>query len=145
MTKTFRQAQILQIVRTHRIYTQEELARELAAVGIPATQVTLSRDIRDLGLAKTANGYQELNTPAERPKPDIATLIADFMTDVKAAQNLLVVQTTPGNASGVAAALDAQAWPEVVGTLAGDDTILIVTPDSGRAEELRQRLLQMLE
>lgn len=145
MNKTYRQGQILKVVRSKRVYTQDELAQELKAEGIVATQVTLSRDIRDLGLAKTAQGYQELGVAvAEKSKQGFENFGIEFVTDVKSAQNLVVLRTTPGNASTVAVTLDAEGWPEIVGTVAGDDTILVVAPDNAMAEQLKEKFLQLL-
>ncbi len=143
MNKAYRQGQILKLIRTRRVHTQEELAQSLRELGIPATQVTLSRDLRELRLAKTADGYRQLG--ADAPGPDFAGLAGEFVQDVRAAQNLLVLKTSPGNANTVAAALDREQWPEVVGTIAGDDTILIVLPDAAAAEEFRARLMRLLE
>jgi len=142
MTKSYRQGQILQLIQQRKIRTQEELALELSQIGIAATQVTLSRDIRELGLAKTPDGYRQL--AAAPAGPALATLAAEFLHDVRQAQNLLVLKTSPGNANTVAAALDRAEWPEVVGTVAGDDTILVVLPDAATAEAVRRKLLQML-
>lgn len=143
MTKTYRQGQILKLIRMKRIGTQEELAQELGKQGIAATQVTLSRDIRDLRLVKTREGYQEM--APEEVGPEFALLAAEFLLDVLIAQNLVVLKTSPGHANSVAVALDHQGWPEVVGTLAGDDTILVIAPDNPTAEALQERLLGMLE
>jgi transcriptional regulator of arginine metabolism len=147
MNKTFRQGQILKLIRAKRILTQEDLARELKeSTGIQATQVTLSRDIRDLGLLKTPQGYQKVSeAPASAGGPGIETVVSEFLQDVRVAQNLIVLRTSPGNANALAAALDKQAWPEVVGTLAGDDTIQVVTPDAGTAAKLRQKLLGLVQ
>jgi transcriptional regulator of arginine metabolism len=140
MNKAFRQGQILKLIRAKRILTQEDLARELkASQGIDTTQVTLSRDIRDLGLLKTQEGYRQLDTSP--PGNDLARSLSDFLQDVRAAQNLLVLKTSPGNANALAVALDNEDWPEVVGTIAGDDTVLIVAPDAATAESLRKKLL----
>jgi hypothetical protein len=81
MTKNYRQGQILKLIRTKRITTQDELARELRADGIEATQVTLSRDIRELGLAKTADGYREIL--ADSAGAELATVITEFLLDVR--------------------------------------------------------------
>jgi transcriptional regulator of arginine metabolism len=141
MNKSFRQGQILRIIRNKGIHTQEELARELSAVSIQATQVTLSRDIRDLGLVKTAEGYRALAT--EETGPELADVVAEFMQDIRVAQNLVVVRTSPGNANSLAIAIDKEDLPEVVGTVAGDDTILVITPDAKTALEFRQLLLKL--
>jgi transcriptional regulator of arginine metabolism len=141
MNKTYRQGQILKLIRSKRILTQEELAEELKETyGIKTTQVTLSRDIRELGLLKTPEGYRQL-AAATATGPDLPTVAAEFLQDARVAQNLLVLRTSPGNANALAVALDKQEWPEVVGTLAGDDTILIVAPDAATAAKLRQKLL----
>ena len=110
MNKSFRQGQILRIIRNKEIHTQEELARELSAVSIQATQVTLSRDIRDLGLVKTTEGYKAL--AAEESGPKLADVVAEFMQDVRVAQNLVVVRTSPGNANSLAIAIDKEDLPE---------------------------------
>lgn len=147
MSTSFRQAQILKMIRSKRIHTQEELARELLAVGIHATQVTLSRDIKKLGLAKTADGYVPLNI-AQPPAPAPAQLenaAWEVLQDVRVAQNQVVIKTPPGKANSLAVDLDRASLPEVVGTIAGDDTILIITPDSAAALRLRRRLLKLVE
>jgi transcriptional regulator of arginine metabolism len=141
MNKTFRQGQILKLIRSKSILTQEDLACELKnTFGIQTTQVTLSRDIRELGLLKTPEGYQQLSAAASAG-PELATVASDFLRDARVAQNLVVLKTSPGNANALAVALDNEEWPEVVGTIAGDDTILIVAPDSATAAKLRERLL----
>lgn len=142
MNKSYRQGQILNLIRARRIHTQDELAQALKQIGVPATQVTLSRDIRELRLVKTADGYRQL--AAEAAGPDFAMLAAEFVRDIRQAQNLLVLKTSPGNANTVAVALDREQWPEVVGTVAGDDTILVVLPDAPTADSVRARLLEML-
>jgi transcriptional regulator of arginine metabolism len=142
MNKSYRQGQILKLIQRKRIHTQEELAQELAALGVSATQVTLSRDIKDLGLAKTGDGYVRL-TPAAAG-PDLATVMAEFLIDVRVAQNQVVLKTSPGNANALAVALDREDLPEVVGTIAGDDTILVVAPDNTTAARLRTKLMKFL-
>jgi len=142
MNKSFRQGQILRIIRSKEIHTQEELARQLASVNIQTTQVTLSRDIRDLGLVKTAEGYRTLST--EETGPELADVVSEYMQDIRIAQNLVVVRTSPGNANSLAIAIDKEELPEVVGTVAGDDTILIITPDSPTANQFREKLLALI-
>jgi transcriptional regulator of arginine metabolism len=140
MNKAFRQGQILKLIRTKRILTQEDLARELKqSQGIDTTQVTLSRDVRELGLLKTPEGYRQVEAAAA--SPDLAIVIGEYLQDVRAAQNLIVLKTSPGHANALAVALDNQDWPEVVGTIAGDDTVLIVAPDEGTADRLRKKFL----
>ena len=142
MTKSYRQGQILKLIRTKAIFTQEDLAQALRETGVEATQVTLSRDIREMGLVKTSQGYRALQTQ-ERPD-DFAALAGEFLRDVRRAQNQIVLRTAPGHASSVAVALDSAHWPEVVGTLAGDDTVLVICPDAEVAETVRTRLMALL-
>lgn len=144
MNKTYRQGQILKLIRNQRLHTQDELARALRSIGVPATQVTLSRDIRELGLVKTNDGYAE-GAPESAAAPEVEPLVREFVQDVRVAQNLLVLRTPPGHANAVAVALDNAEWPEVTGTIAGDDTILIIAPDEKVAESLRARFLKLLE
>jgi transcriptional regulator of arginine metabolism len=140
MNKAYRQGQILKLIRNKRVPTQDDLARELKeSYGIDTTQVTLSRDIRELGLLKTPEGYRQVE--AAPAGPELASVAAELLQDARVAQNLLVLRTSPGNANALAVALDKQDWPDVVGTIAGDDTILVVAPDSGAAEKLRKKLL----
>jgi transcriptional regulator of arginine metabolism len=140
MNKSFRHGQIMKLIRAKRILTQEDLAGELKdAYGIRTTQVTLSRDIRELGLLKTPQGYRQMTQSAGGP--DVTTVVAEFLQDARVAQNLLVLRTSPGNANALAVALDKESWPEVVGTIAGDDTVLIVSPDSATAAKLREKLI----
>src|SRR4051794_13089212 len=135
MNKSFRQGQILKVIRNKEIYTQDELARELSQVGIQTTQVTLSRDIRELGLVKTAEGYRQLQ--AEPPGPDLAAAANEYLLDIRVAQNLVVLRTSPGNANSLAIAVDREELNEVVGTIAGDDTILVITTDNNTAAAFR--------
>ena len=109
MTKNFRQGQILKLIRFRSIFTQEELGRALKETGIDATQVTLSRDMRELGLVKTPDGYRELGR--DHPNLQFATLAVEFLQDVRLAQNQIVLKTAPGHASSVAVALiDDEEW-----------------------------------
>jgi transcriptional regulator of arginine metabolism len=142
MSKAYRQGQILKLIRAKSLHTQDELARELQQSGLAATQVTLSRDIRELRLVKTREGYREILP--EEAGPSFASLAAEFLQDVRAAQNQVVLRTSPGHANSVAVALDSEEWPEVVGTLAGDDTVLVITPDNSTALALRQKFLDLI-
>jgi transcriptional regulator of arginine metabolism len=140
MNKTFRQGQILKLIASKVVLTQDDLAQELKdAYGIQTTQVTLSRDMRELGLVKTHRGYRQESRATSGP--EIETVVSELLRDVRVAQNLIVLRTSPGNANALAAALDKQDWPEVVGTLAGDDTVLIVAPDARTATALQQKFL----
>jgi len=141
MNKSYRQGQILNLIRRKRVRTQEQLARELGALGIRTTQVTLSRDIRDLGLVKTPAGYNEGESEGG---PDLAAVTAEYLRDVRVAQNLIVLRTSAGNANSLAIVLDREDWPEVVGTIAGDDTILVVAPDNRTAKRIEKKLRAFL-
>ena len=141
MTKAARQAQLLQIVRGGAIRTQRELLNAMASRGVEISQVTLSRDLRELGLVKTAAGYREPNQEAAPPPAEgLMRVLREFLIDVRPAQNLAVLRTKPGGAGPVAVALDRAAWPEVVGTVAGDDTIFVATPSIRTARALCARL-----
>ncbi len=142
MNKSFRQGQILKIIRAKNVHTQDELARELSRNNIQTTQVTLSRDMRELGLVKTADGYQRFS--AKPPGPSLADVANEYLLDLRVAQNLVVLRTSPGNANTLAAAIDREDLDQVFGTIAGDDTILVVTPDKVTADQFRQKLLEML-
>jgi transcriptional regulator of arginine metabolism len=147
MTKPGRQQAILQLVEATPVSSQEELQRALAKRGFKVGQATLSRDIRELGLAKTASGYAvpPVSSSSEPALPPVSRLVREFVLDVKPAQNLLVLKTCVGSAQPVAAALDAEGWPEVVGTIAGDDSILIVSPDKKATRKLMRRIQEILE
>jgi len=142
MSKIFRHGQIRKLIRARRIPTQDDLAQELKKIGITATQVTLSRDIRELGLVKTERRYNEM--AAKSAGLSLETLAGEFLEDVRIAQNQVVLRTAPGHANSVAVALDSEAWPEIVGTLAGDDTILVIAPDAATAEIVGKKLLAMV-
>ena len=142
MNKSYRQGQILKTIRSKQIYTQDELARELGGLGIQTTQVTLSRDMRDLRLVKTADGYRQLS--AEPGGPELATVANEYLQDIRVAQNLVVLRTSPGNANTLAVSIDREESEEIVGTVAGDDTVLVITLDNQAATNFRERLIRMI-
>lgn len=145
MSKPARQQAILELVGNGPVASQEELQHALAKRGVEVGQATLSRDIRELGLIKTSRGYAMPGGEAGEPAlPPVSRLVREFVVDVRPAQNLLVIKTAVGSAQPVAAALDAESWPEVVGTIAGDDAILIVTPDKKASRRLAQRVRDIL-
>src|SRR5665213_3638064 len=130
MNKAYRQSQILKLIRQRPMHTQQDLEDALHTHKITTTQVTLSRDIHDLGLVKTPAGYAQVaGESAVAARPDVETLVRELLLDVRSAQNLLVLRTPPANANALAAALDRAEWPDVTGTIAGDDTVLVVAPD----------------
>jgi transcriptional regulator of arginine metabolism len=142
MNKNFRQGQILKIIRSKDIFTQDELARELSQMGIQTTQVTLSRDMRELGLVKTPEGYRQL--PTEAPHEDLGNVANELLQDLRIAQNLVVLKTSPGNANSLAIAIDREELPEVVGTVAGDDTVLVITSDNESATRFRRHIFSLI-
>jgi transcriptional regulator of arginine metabolism len=144
MNKSYRLGQILNVVRTQKLRTQGELVQALRKLEIEATQVTLSRDIRELGLVKTPQGYV-LPASVNPPGPDLETVVQEFLQDVRVAQHTLILRTAAGSASPLAEALDQAGWPEVLGTIAGDNTILVVAHDTKTAEALRKKLLDLLQ
>lgn len=146
MSKAARQKAILELLHRGPVESQEELQGFLAKRGFEAGQATLSRDIRELGLVKTSDGYAagRGTTIVEPVLPSVSRLVREFVVDVRLAQNLIVLKTSVGSAQPVAASVDAEDWPEVVGTLAGDDTILVISPDNRTAQQLVRRIQGML-
>jgi transcriptional regulator of arginine metabolism len=143
--KALRHHRILELVSGEPMVTQEEMVRRLTQQGLRVTQATLSRDIKELGLVKTPEGYAAPGTMTEAaPTPSLPHLLREFVVDVREAQNLLVVKTTAGSAQPVAAALDAESWPELVGTIAGDDTILVISSSSKSCRQLGQRIREQM-
>ena len=136
----------MEVVGQEPVANQEDLQRALRKRGFKVTQATLSRDIRDLGLIKTAAGYAlpQGEASASVALPPVKRLVREFVLEARPAQNLLVVKTIIGSAQPVAAALDEQEWEEVVGTIAGDDAILIVCPDKDAAKKVAARIEEML-
>lgn len=144
MKKT-RQAKIIEIIQKYDIGTQEELAERLKNAGFSVTQATVSRDIRELKLSKavTAGGGQRYVAmkPEDGQLGDkYIRVLHDAFEDIAAAQNLLVVKTVPGMAMAVAAALDAMDFPEIVGSIAGDDTIFIAARTVEEARGLMEKI-----
>lgn len=141
MSKLSRHSAIRDLVAGHEIASQEELRRLLYKRGHRVTQATLSRDMHELRLVKTSEGYKlPQGEVAEAFLPSVERLIHEFVYEVRTAQNLVVVKTSPGSAQPVSAAIDAEEWEEVVGTIGGDDTILVIAPDNKIAEKLAKRI-----
>jgi len=146
MSKLSRHQAILELLDQGPVASQEELQKLLHRRGLDAGQATLSRDVRELGLVKSAGGYSLPGREAgtETDLPSVGRLVREFVTSVRAAENLLVTKTSIGSAQPVAAALDEENWPEAIGTIAGDDTILIVCQDKRAAGRLAGRIQEML-
>jgi transcriptional regulator of arginine metabolism len=145
---------IREVLASSPVASQDELRRKLRRRGIHVTQATLSRDIHQLRLSKGPGGYSLPNghsTPTiaaaaeEDQPPSLNEMIDSFGLRVRQAMNQVVLSTVMGGAQPVAAALDREEWPEVVGTIAGDDTVLVICTDSRHATEVETRLRTMLE
>jgi transcriptional regulator of arginine metabolism len=149
--KTFRHGQILRLVSGQPIANQEELRRRLAAQKMRVTQATLSRDLQELRLIKTHDGYKQAGAvaapqePVVLPLPPIARALRDFLVDIRPAENLLVLKTPPSGAQPLAAAVDAAKYSEIAGTIAGDDTVLIITPNKRTREALQRKLEALIK
>jgi transcriptional regulator of arginine metabolism len=145
MSKPLRQKVILALLEEGSVGSQEDLQRALGKRGLKVGQATLSRDIHELGLVKTGAGYMLPGEAISEPAlPPVSRLVREFVLEVRTAQNQLVIKTSVGSAQPVAAALDGQDWEEAIGTIAGDDTILMVCADKKGATRLAARIMEML-
>lgn len=145
--KRFRQGQILKLLAGQPVASQDQLRRQLSHLGMRVTQATLSRDLRELRLVKTAEGYRPLTAAATEeaaPLPALARALKEFLLDIRPAQNLLVLKTPPSGAQPLAAALDAERWKEIAGTLAGDDTVLVICSSRSACNTIHKRIEEML-
>lgn len=145
--KRYRQGQILKLLTGQPVASQDELRRQLIHLGVRVTQATLSRDMRELRLVKTTEGYRPLSSAATEesaPLPTLARALKEFLLDIRPAQNMLVLKTPPGGAQPLAAAVDSEHWKEVAGSLAGDDTVLIITPSRTARAAIQKRIEEML-
>jgi transcriptional regulator of arginine metabolism len=146
--KTQRHAALLRIVREHRIPSQARLQELLAKAGFDVTQATLSRDVHELGLAKVADphGAQHYTAPDEEhlPAPSLETFLRSLLLKVDGVGPLLVLTTTLGSASALAAALDHEEWPGILGTVAGDDTLLVIARSPSVRGKLARRFATLL-
>ena len=148
--KVRRQAIIVDIVQREPIHSQEQLRRRVKAEGFDVTQATLSRDIRELGLVKGGadRAYQAAPGPEASPVAAATVLqraLGEYLARVDRVQQLVLLRTGPGQAQLLGVALDRARLPEVVGTIAGDDTILVIAPDTRRARALVKRLEEFAE
>jgi transcriptional regulator of arginine metabolism len=142
--KLQRHAAILRIVRDRRIESQDELKAALVGEGFAVTQATLSRDIRELGLAKLADpegGAFYANPHEGHMRPDLGQVLPALLLSVEGTGPLLVLKTASGGAGAVGAAIDEAGWSEVIGTIAGEDTILVIT----RSGRMRRAVAKRLE
>jgi transcriptional regulator of arginine metabolism len=147
-SKEERHEAILEVVAGNAVATQSTLKRLLRARGFEADQATLSRDIRELGLVKVSDdGVHSRYAPMEAMAPSghmkPGAIVARLVRRVEGSGNLLVVKTDPGEASPVGIALDRLGWPEVVGTVAGDDTLLVVLREGASARRLARKIVDL--
>jgi transcriptional regulator of arginine metabolism len=147
--KTLRHNAIRELVGHALVANQDELRRKLRRRGFAVTQATLSRDIHELRLSKGPGGYTLSNgvgsAVEDNSPPSLQEMLEGFGLRVRQAMNQVVVATVTGGAQPLAAALDHEGWSDIVGTLAGDDTVLVICPDIRRASEVEARLRIMLE
>lgn len=147
--RQLRRDHILQLIARERVTSQAQLQDLLGGQGIEANQATLSRDLRDLAVVKTPTGYQlptfAGGASAETLQTSVWHAVRTWLVGAKPAQNLLVLQTPAGGAQPLGLALDNAEIPEIVGTVAGDDTVLVVCPNDAKARKLQRALLQHVE
>jgi len=139
-----RQRAIAELIRANALSSQEELAERLSAMGYAVTQATISRDLEQLGAIKLRRGGHLSYALPDHPEPAVAAsrlslVFREWVRAVDIAGNLVVVKTPPGSAHVVGVALDGSAWPEIVGTICGDDTIFIACRTAAEAEVLAAR------
>ena len=139
--KARRQSILLDVIHRQPVRSQEQLRRLMRAGGFDVTQATLSRDIRELALVKGgADGAYQApgngSSNGQTPKSTLTRALGEYLTRVDRVQQLVLLRTGPGQAQLLGVALDSARRPEVVGTIAGDDTILAITPDARRARAL---------
>jgi len=145
-----RHAKILEIIENYDIETQDELVEKLKEFGMDVTQATVSRDIKELRLVKVTSPDGKARYKAMSNEPNVIsdrllTILREGYVSSDYANNILVVKTLPGMAQAVASAIDSLGWPEVVGTIAGDDTIMVVTRAERIAEEMQERFTSLLK
>ncbi len=148
--KKNRHRQIVEIINKYDVETQEDLAKYLKEAGFDVTQATVSRDIRELKLTKVSNGrgkqrYIVLNQPNAHMEDRFIRVLKDGFVSMDMAQNILVVKTVAGMAMAVAAAIDSLDFPEVVGCIAGDDTIMIAVRTIEDTKNLMEKIHKMVE
>src|SRR5271166_6520274 len=141
MSKTARHKAILDLLDDGPVESQDSLQQRLERRGFDVGQATLSRDIHELKLVKGPEGYRRAGETlgAESVLHSVMHLARQFVVKIRQAQNMLVVKTTVGSAKPVAAALEASHWTEVVGTIAGDDTVLVIASGQKQAQALARK------
>lgn len=145
--KRGRQSTILQLISSHRISSQEELRRLLSGRGLEITQATLSRDLRELGVvrAQGENGarYMLPEMVADESKPSLHDVLPQWFSRIDGVSELLVLRTLPGGAQPISEALDSEAWPEIIGTIGGENTVLIICRSAQARESVSGRIVAL--
>jgi transcriptional regulator of arginine metabolism len=146
--KERRQRTIAELIRSHALGSQEEVAERVASLGYAVTQATISRDLEQLGAVKVRRdgqlSYALPEQTRDGPTPQLAAVMRDWVRSVETAANLVVIKTPPGSAHLVGVVLDQSAVPEIVGTICGDDTIFAATRSASDAEVLAGRFAELL-
>ena len=137
-----RRQQILRLIEQHEIKSQAALSEELEKAGIEVNQATLSRDLRDLGVVKGKNGYDlpSATLPTQHGQASLWRTINNWVLSATPAQNQIVLRTPPGGAQALGLAIDKSELVEVIGTIAGDDTVLVICADDRDARALADKL-----
>jgi len=150
VAKPQRQHRITKLLAEHAVTSQAHLVELLAADGITATQATVSRDLEDLGAIKvrvaggeTVYAIPELPTGQRAPADHLRRVFGDWVVEVESSRNLVVLRTPPGSAHVVASALDRSSLPEVIGTVAGDDTLLVVVAEGTTGAAVARHLADL--
>ncbi len=134
MIKNSRRQAIIDIIKTFNISTQEELTEKLIEKGFNVSQATISRDIKELNLIKVEQKYTVIEDFSEKISSKLVNLFKQITISIESANNLIVLKTISGNASAAGMAIDELKFPQIIGTVAGDDTLLIITKTSQDAE-----------
>lgn len=147
--KRNRQEAILRVISQYEVETQQELAQRLKEEGFEVTQATVSRDIRDMKLSKMPTGeghqkYVQFHNDEKHLSGKYVNVLKEGFVSIDMAQNILVVKTVSGMAMAVAAAIDAMKYPEIVGTIAGDDTIMMAVRTVEDTKSLMNQILQLV-
>lgn len=145
-----RHAKILDIIENYDVSTQDELAEKLREQGLDVTQATISRDIKELRLVKVMDSegktkYTVINNDSGVLSEKLLSVLRGGYVSSDYANNILVIKTLPGMASAVASSIDSLGWMAIIGTIAGDDTIMIITRAERIAEELQEKISQLLK
>lgn len=149
MSKMKRHIKIREIITEHSIETQDELVDQLKKLGFKVTQATVSRDIKELHLVKvpSSTGTYKYSTPTEHrfnPKDKLRRLIMESFVSIDHASHFIVLKTLPGNANAIGALIDDLGWEEIMGTICGDDTCLIICRTMENALVIEERFVNML-